>query len=95
MVDETSKMPEISEEAARSVLSEAGSPAADKARYQTRRISGGWSFGWRADAGRPLVGTVGWVVADNGKFGVQPFWATAEDVALSLMEDRPLTRPWD
>ena len=90
-----SEVPEISEEAARSVLAGAGVPAADPASYRARRISGGWSFGWREDAGPPLAGTVGWVVADNGKFFGQPGWATAEDVARSLMEDRPITRPWD
>ena len=95
MVDEMSEVSELSEEDARSVLSEAGSDAADPALYRARRISGGWSFGWREDAGPPLIGTVGWVVADNGKFFGQPGWATAEDVARSLLEDRPVARPWD
>ena len=40
-------------------------------------------------------GTIGWVVADNGRFGGQPLWAAAEDVARSLMQDRPVARPWD
>ena len=95
MVGETSKVPEISEESARSVLAGEGVPAASSENYEALRISGGWLFRWREDAGTPRSGTIGWVVADNGRFGGQPLWAAAEDVARSLMEDRPVARPWD
>lgn len=91
---ETAEISEISEESARSVLAGEGVPAASAESYEALRISGGWSFRWREDSGTPRSGTIGWVVADNGQCRGQPLWATAEDVARSLMEGRPVARPW-
>ena len=86
--------PGITEGHAREILARAGVAAADPETYEARRITGGWSFGWRKNAGTPLLGTVGWVVADNGKWRSQALGTTAEDVAQALLENRPLTRPW-
>ena len=77
---------ELSEMQARTVLSQAGSPAADPAKYHARRISGGWSFGWREDAGPPLLGTIGWVVADNGRCRGQRLGMRANEVVQALMD---------
>ena len=40
-------------------------------------------------------GTIGWVVADNGRCRGQPLWTTAEAVVQSLLEGRPVARPWE
>ena len=77
---------EMSEMQARRVLSKAGSPAADPASYRARRISGGWSFGWREDAGPPLIGAIGWVVADNGRCRGQRLGMRADQVVQALMD---------
>ena len=76
-----------------------GVPAADSEFYEALRVSGGWLFRWRDD-GRPAAevprsGIAGWVVADNGRYRGQPLWTTAEEVARSLLEGRPMARPWD
>ncbi len=91
--------PEISEEHARTVLAGDGVPAADSEFYEALRVNGGWLFRWRDD-GRPAAevprsGIAGWVVADNGQYRGQPLWTTAEEVARSLLEGRPMARPWD
>ena len=91
--------PHISEENARSVLADDGVPGADTEHYEALRVSGGWLFRWRDDgrpgAEIPRTGIAGWVVADNGRYRGQPLWTTADEVARSLLEGRPLARPWD
>ena len=79
----------MTEEQARRALSEIGSPAANPDNYQARRIQGGWAFGWRENAGPPLVGTKGWVVADNGRSGTQKMSETAEETVQRLAESEP------
>ena len=79
----------LSEQEARETLAEFGSPAADPAKYAARRIGGGWLFNWRADAGPPLLGTIGWVVADNGRCTGKTFRMRADEVVQSLMQADP------
>ncbi len=88
-------MKKISEKQARKVLEKDGSPAANSKHYESIRVHGGWSFRWREDAGVPRPGTIGWVVADNGKYRGQPLWATAEEVTKSLLAGQQLKRPWN
>ena len=75
-----------------------GVPDAGSEQYAALRVNGGWLFQWsdddRAGADIPRTGVAGWVVADNGKYRGQPLWSTANEVALSLLEGRPIARPW-
>ena len=81
------------------MLADDGVPGADSERYEALRVSGGWLFRWRDDgrpgAEVPRSGIAGWVVADNGRYRGQPLWTTADEVARSLLEGRPVARPWD
>ena len=86
---------EMSEQHARAALAEKGVSAADPEYYEALRVRGGWSFRWREDAGPPRPGTIGWVVADNGRCRGQPLWTTAEEVVQSLLVGRPVARPWE
>lgn len=85
----------ISEEEARTALANEGMPATFFEYYEALRIRGGWVFCWREDAGLAPDGAISWVVADNGRCRDQPFWATAEETAQSLLEGKPITRPWE
>ena len=78
----------MSEQQARETLTRIGSPAADPVEYEARRVRGGWSFRWREGSGPFLLGTIGWVVADNGECGGQHLGMTAEETVQALMEDR-------
>jgi hypothetical protein len=76
----------LSEEAARTALAEAGSPAADPATYQAQRRERGWAFGWRPEAGTPSIGTIAWVVADNGAARGCRMSESVDDVIDHLLE---------
>lgn len=78
--------PGISEERAREILAGARSPAADPDKYTAERIHNGWLFGWNPEAGPALIGTIGWVVADNGKCAGKHFTMRADGVIKSLMD---------
>lgn len=61
-------MSAINESAARQILAEAGSPAADPVRYAAGELTGGWLFGW-AGPGRPPRGARPWIVSDRAGVG--------------------------
>lgn len=56
----------ISEDDARRLLADDGSPAADPARYDAIRCERGWMFYFRRDSGPVLMGTGAWIVGDGG-----------------------------
>lgn len=85
----------ISEAEARTVLADEGLPAAFFEYHEALRIRGGWVFCWREDAGQPPDGAISWVVADNGECRGQPFWATAEETAQSMLEGKSIAPPWE
>jgi hypothetical protein len=58
---------EITEQAAREVLLRLESEASNPAYFEAMRRTGGWSFAWRTDLGRPPLGSHAWIVADNGR----------------------------
>ncbi|MCI1748585.1 MAG: hypothetical protein LKI24_11120 [Acidipropionibacterium sp.] len=57
----------IPEEAARTALLAAHSPAYDPRRYSAVRIPGGWLFVWAGELTSAPMGTRAWVVSDAGK----------------------------
>jgi hypothetical protein len=57
----------ITEEAAREILRTEGSEAANPDYFAATRRTDGWSFGWRPDLGDAPIGSLRWIVADNGR----------------------------
>lgn len=80
---------QISETEARQALAAAGSPAADASRYQASRRDRGWAFSWRSDAGPAPIGSVVWVVSDNGKAQARPLSERVDDLLDQLDREDP------
>lgn len=79
----------ISEAAARLELKQLYSAAANPARYDAWRKTDGWLFGLRRDSGPVLMGTVAWIVADNGRASTLSFHEHADDVIAREMARGP------
>jgi hypothetical protein len=57
----------LSEDAARELLRRDESEAANPDYFAGTRRTNGWSFAWRHDLGDAPVGSLRWIVADNGR----------------------------
>ncbi len=59
-------MTKITEEQARKILADIGSPAASPSQYGAERLELGWSFYWAGPLKDMPVGVGNWVVTDSG-----------------------------
>ncbi len=59
-------MTKITEEQARKILAEAGSPAASPEEFSAERLELGWAFRWADGSQMTYFGGRTWVVTDSG-----------------------------
>ncbi len=78
----------ITEEQARKILAEAGSPAASQDEYEAHRLEGGWAFRWFEQTNEVRFGGRTWVVTDSGKADMIELGEKPEQAIARLSEDK-------
>jgi hypothetical protein len=76
----------LDEQAARDLLAQAGSPAADPEHYTGTRADTGWVFGWSGPERAPM-GVGPWVVGDSGQVRRVRISTRVADVLNELAEE--------